>query len=285
MLLLIFNGRWRIAPGRIATGFRPDRGLISVGWWPESARFVARIGRDVSGSNAADSGRNPIVTGFRSDNGRNPAVSWPELVVTLVDAALLVLAVIRSDFGCDLVGIRPRSGRNPVGEQVVDDIMDMVDREADGSDCLEGFVLWHSISGGTGSVDAALLILVVIRSDSGRDLFGIRPESGRDQIPSGSRPESHRNPWGSDSPLVVVLRPVAVVGWQPGVQQKAGEQATVSGFELAASQRRRREEYYISYYHRYMKACKEYVKESLLILLSGDQASIQVAFSRKSPYI
>ncbi|PWZ17927.1 Tubulin gamma-2 chain [Zea mays] len=37
------------------------------------------------------------------------------------------------------------------GEQVVDDIMDMVDREADGSDSLEGFVLCHSIVGGTGS--------------------------------------------------------------------------------------------------------------------------------------
>ncbi|KAG0475838.1 hypothetical protein HPP92_012679 [Vanilla planifolia] len=36
-------------------------------------------------------------------------------------------------------------------EQVVDDIMDMVDREADGSDSLEGFVLCHSIAGGTGS--------------------------------------------------------------------------------------------------------------------------------------
>ncbi|AQK92693.1 gamma-tubulin1 [Zea mays] len=37
------------------------------------------------------------------------------------------------------------------GEQFVDDIMDMVDREADGSDSLEGFVLCHSIAGGTGS--------------------------------------------------------------------------------------------------------------------------------------
>ncbi|THU72836.1 hypothetical protein C4D60_Mb04t16410 [Musa balbisiana] len=37
------------------------------------------------------------------------------------------------------------------GVQVVDDIMDMVDREADGSDSLEGFVLCHSIAGGTGS--------------------------------------------------------------------------------------------------------------------------------------
>ncbi|KAL5993548.1 Tubulin gamma-1 chain [Asimina triloba] len=37
------------------------------------------------------------------------------------------------------------------GEQVEEDIMDMVDREADGSDSLEGFVLCHSIAGGTGS--------------------------------------------------------------------------------------------------------------------------------------
>ncbi|KAK9103819.1 hypothetical protein Sjap_021073 [Stephania japonica] len=37
------------------------------------------------------------------------------------------------------------------GEQVQEDIMDMVDREADGSDSLEGFVLCHSIAGGTGS--------------------------------------------------------------------------------------------------------------------------------------
>jgi tubulin gamma len=29
--------------------------------------------------------------------------------------------------------------------------MDMIDREADGSDSLEGFVLAHSIAGGTGS--------------------------------------------------------------------------------------------------------------------------------------
>ncbi|KAI5062561.1 hypothetical protein GOP47_0023100 [Adiantum capillus-veneris] len=37
------------------------------------------------------------------------------------------------------------------GEQVEEDIMDMIDREADGSDSLEGFVLCHSIAGGTGS--------------------------------------------------------------------------------------------------------------------------------------
>lgn len=37
------------------------------------------------------------------------------------------------------------------GKKVEEDIMDMIDREADGSDSLEGFVLCHSIAGGTGS--------------------------------------------------------------------------------------------------------------------------------------
>ncbi|KAI9029941.1 tubulin gamma chain [Phycomyces nitens] len=37
------------------------------------------------------------------------------------------------------------------GETVSEDIIDMVDREADGSDSLEGFMFLHSIAGGTGS--------------------------------------------------------------------------------------------------------------------------------------
>ncbi|KAI6287683.1 hypothetical protein MCOR27_001252 [Pyricularia oryzae] len=37
------------------------------------------------------------------------------------------------------------------GESVHEDIMEMIDREADGSDSLEGFMMLHSIAGGTGS--------------------------------------------------------------------------------------------------------------------------------------
>lgn len=36
-------------------------------------------------------------------------------------------------------------------EMVQDEILDMIDWEADGSDSLEGFQLCHSIAGGTGS--------------------------------------------------------------------------------------------------------------------------------------
>lgn len=38
-----------------------------------------------------------------------------------------------------------------MGESVNEEVMDMIDREADGSDSLEGFMLLHSIAGGTGS--------------------------------------------------------------------------------------------------------------------------------------
>ncbi|KAF2729380.1 tubulin-domain-containing protein [Polyplosphaeria fusca] len=38
-----------------------------------------------------------------------------------------------------------------MGEQVQEEVFDMIDREADGSDSLEGFMLLHSIAGGTGS--------------------------------------------------------------------------------------------------------------------------------------
>ena len=37
------------------------------------------------------------------------------------------------------------------GKEHSDVILEMIDREADGSDSLEGFVLCHSIAGGTGS--------------------------------------------------------------------------------------------------------------------------------------
>ncbi|KAK8215318.1 gamma-tubulin [Zalaria obscura] len=38
-----------------------------------------------------------------------------------------------------------------MGDTIQDEILDMIDREADGSDSLEGFMLLHSIAGGTGS--------------------------------------------------------------------------------------------------------------------------------------
>jgi tubulin gamma len=45
-----------------------------------------------------------------------------------------------------------------IGGQVQEEIMDMIDREADGSESLEGFIMCHSIAGGTGSGMGSLLL-------------------------------------------------------------------------------------------------------------------------------
>ena len=45
-----------------------------------------------------------------------------------------------------------------IGNQVCEEIMDMIDREADGSESLEGFLMCHSIAGGTGSGMGSLLL-------------------------------------------------------------------------------------------------------------------------------
>jgi tubulin gamma len=37
------------------------------------------------------------------------------------------------------------------GERVQEEIFDMIDREAENSDSMEGFVMTHSVAGGTGS--------------------------------------------------------------------------------------------------------------------------------------
>lgn len=44
------------------------------------------------------------------------------------------------------------------GEKYYEDIIDMIDREADGSDSLEGFVMTHSTAGGTGSGFGSFLL-------------------------------------------------------------------------------------------------------------------------------
>lgn len=51
------------------------------------------------------------------------------------------------------------------GKQYEEDLMDMIDREADGSDSLEGFVLCHSIAGGTGSGNFIMKLPVVLGSE------------------------------------------------------------------------------------------------------------------------
>lgn len=53
-----------------------------------------------------------------------------------------------------------RSGYSQ-GEKVYEEVMEMMDREAENSDSLEGFMLLHSIAGGTGSGLGSYVILSI----------------------------------------------------------------------------------------------------------------------------
>ena len=44
------------------------------------------------------------------------------------------------------------------GAELVDSVLDVVRKEAEGSDCLQGFQITHSLGGGTGSGMGTLLI-------------------------------------------------------------------------------------------------------------------------------
>ena len=47
---------------------------------------------------------------------------------------------------------------NFVGAELVDSVLDVIRKEAESSDCLQGFQLTHSLGGGTGSGMGTLLI-------------------------------------------------------------------------------------------------------------------------------
>ena len=54
--------------------------------------------------------------------------------------------------------------------QTQEDILDMVDREAEGSDSLESFLLCHSVAGGTGSGMGSFILEVMFSSTSSDEI-------------------------------------------------------------------------------------------------------------------
>ena len=52
----------------------------------------------------------------------------------------------------------PSSPLNPLGAELVDSVLDVVRKEAEATDCLQGFQITHSLGGGTGSGMGTLLI-------------------------------------------------------------------------------------------------------------------------------
>ncbi|KAH7012871.1 beta-tubulin [Ilyonectria destructans] len=61
-------------------------------------------------------------------------------------------------FGQSSAGINWAKGRYTEGDEFVDEVLDVVRREAEGCDSLQGFQITHSLGGGTGSGMGTLLI-------------------------------------------------------------------------------------------------------------------------------
>ena len=70
-------------------------------------------------------------------------------------------AIFRPDnfvFGQSGAGNNWAKGHYTEGAELVDSVLDVVRKEAEGCDCLQGFQLTHSLGGGTGSGMGTLLI-------------------------------------------------------------------------------------------------------------------------------
>ena len=65
-------------------------------------------------------------------------------------------------FGQSSAGNVWAKGHYTEGAELVDSVMDVVRREAEGCDSLQGFQITHSLGGGTGSGMGTLLILSLI---------------------------------------------------------------------------------------------------------------------------
>ena len=61
-------------------------------------------------------------------------------------------------FGQSGAGNNLAKGHNTEGAELVDSVLDVVRKEAESCDCLQGFQLTHSLGGGTGSGMGTLLI-------------------------------------------------------------------------------------------------------------------------------
>ena len=61
-------------------------------------------------------------------------------------------------FGQTGAVINCAKGHYSEGTELIDSVLDVVRKEADGRDCLQGFQVYHSLGGGSGSGMGALLI-------------------------------------------------------------------------------------------------------------------------------
>lgn len=59
-----------------------------------------------------------------------------------------------------MIGNNWAKGHYTEGAELVDSVMDVVRKEAEGCDCLQGFQMTHSLGGGTGNYTSTLIFQI-----------------------------------------------------------------------------------------------------------------------------
>lgn len=77
---------------------------------------------------------------------------------------LIILSLIQSLLGQSGAGNNWAKGHYTEGAEIVDSVLDVLRKEAEGCDCVQGFQLLHSLGGGTGS-GLGTLIITKIREE------------------------------------------------------------------------------------------------------------------------
>ena len=65
---------------------------------------------------------------------------------------------LKTSFESTQSTFKPCQGHYTEGAELIDSVLDVVRKEAEGCDCLQGFQLCHSLGGGTGAGMGTLLI-------------------------------------------------------------------------------------------------------------------------------
>lgn len=103
-------------------------------------------------------------------------------------------------FGQSGAGNNWAKGHYTEGAELVDQVLDVVRREAEGCDCLQGFQITHSLGGGTGAGMGTLLISKI------REEFPDRMMATFSVVPSPRSPTQLSSPTTPPSPSISLSR-------------------------------------------------------------------------------
>eukprot|EP00959_Pyramimonas_sp_CCMP1952_P350690 7347485-Pyramimonas_sp.AAC.1 len=93
-------------------------------------------------------------------------------------------------FGQTGAGNNWAKGHYTEGAELIDSVLDVVRKEAEGCDCLQGFQMCHSLGGGTGAGMGTLLISKVLHERNG---YGKKGYNAQQRLSAPPQPVSIRD--------------------------------------------------------------------------------------------